>query len=244
MAAQMQPGALPLSAAPVAADERTRTRHNWLLYAYLFLLPLQNVHTGYIPNLGGGFNFLNIGFALSLLGALAIGGHIARWSSVNRWIVAYAVYAFFSLWLGYGNVHSDTEQHFNFLKDALLVIMLLFVVQMSVKDWNGLRRVLLVTLLPLPYMLRVTWSEHESVSRWHYSDALRISGTFSELGANEYASFCVTMAIVLFSLLLAARLSTRWRLLLIGAIGCVAIGVMWSYSRTAYIALMLGIGSV
>src|SRR5690606_17477827 len=46
----------------------TRTPNNWALYAFLFLLPLQNVHTGYLPNLGGGLNFLNIGFGLSLLG--------------------------------------------------------------------------------------------------------------------------------------------------------------------------------
>jgi O-antigen ligase len=73
---------------------------------------------------------------------------------------------------------------------------------------------------------------------------LRISGTFSLLGANEMAAFCVTMAVVMFALLLAARLSTAWRAALVLGITCVTIGVMWSYSRTAYIALMLGVVSV
>jgi putative inorganic carbon (HCO3(-)) transporter len=226
--------------APAVAE----SRQNWLFYAFLLLLPLQNLHTGYIPNLGGGFNFLNIGFGLSLLGAWRVGAGITHWSSVQRWVLVYMAYAFFSLYLGYTNVHSDTEEHFNFLKDAMLAVLLLFVTQMSVGDWHTLKRVFLITLLPLPYMLRVTWNQHASVSRWHYSDALRISGTFSELGANEYAAFCVTLAVVLFALLIAARLSTRWRMLLAAGIACVVIGVMWSYSRTAYIALMLGVGSV
>ena len=45
-----------------APSVATATRQNWLFYAFLLMLPLQNLHTGYIPNLGGGFNFLNIGF--------------------------------------------------------------------------------------------------------------------------------------------------------------------------------------
>jgi O-antigen ligase len=115
---------------------------------------------------------------------------------------------------------------------------------MSITDWTGIKRVILVTLLPLPYILRVTWSEHDSVSSWHYSDALRISGTFSLLGANEYAAFCVTMAIMMFALVLAAKLSRAWQLVLLGGIGCVVTGVVWAYSRTAYIALMLGVLAV
>ena len=245
MNAPAYPARLPGVSLPADAPAAAPTlRQNWPFYAFLLLLPLQNLHTGYIPNLGGGFNFLNIGFALSLLGAWRAGAGITHWSSVQRWIVAYVAYAILSLYIGYANVHSETEEHFNFLKDAMLAVMLVFVTQMSVGDWRTLKRVFLLTLLPLPYMLRVTWNQHASVSRWHYSDALRISGTFSQLGANEYAAFCVGMAIVLFALLIAARLSTRWRLWLAACVACVVIGVMWSYSRTAYVALMLGIGSV
>ena len=230
--------------ARAAREAVPRPRHNWFLYAFLVLLPLQNVQTGYIANLGGGLNFLNIGFALSLLGAWRCRGTLTRWSPVHRWILAYIAYSVFSLYVGYANVHSETEEHFNFLKDSIVAVLLVFVAQLSVSDWSTLKRVILVTLLPLPYMLRVTWSEHASVSRWHYSDALRISGTFSELGANEFAAFCVSMAIVLFAILLSARLSLKWRIALAGGIACMALGVLWTYSRTAYIALLLGIGSV
>ena len=235
--ARMQP------AAPIAGAE-THSRQNWLLYLFLFLLPLQNLQTGYMPNLGGGFNFLNIGFGLALLGAWRCGGSVARWSSVQNWVFAYVAYSFASLAIGYANVHTETDDHFGVLKDSILAIMLMFLAQMSATDWRKMRRLILVTLLPLPYMLRVTWDQHASVSSWHYSDSLRISGTFSLLGANELAAFCVTMAILMFGLLLAARLSVAWRVALVLGIACVTIGVMWSYSRTAYVALLLGIVSV
>jgi putative inorganic carbon (HCO3(-)) transporter len=230
------------SAAPrVVAKEKVR--QNWVLYVFLFFLPLQNLQTGYMPNLGGGINFLNIGFGLSLLGAFYCKGTLTRWSSVHSWVLAYVAYACLSLFIGYTNV-SDTDDHFNILKDSMLAVMLVFVVEMSVTDWTSMKRAIIAMLLPLPYILKVTWSEHDSVSSWHYSDALRISGTFSLLGANEYAAFCVMMAIVMFGLLLAGGLSRGWKAGLIVGITCVVIGVAWAYSRTAYVALMLGLVAV
>lgn len=235
------------SGAPALATAATPTeapaRENWLLYGFLFLLPLQNLQTGYMPNFGGGLNFLNIGFALALFGAWRCRGTVTHWSAVQRWIVPYVGYSVVALLIGYGSV-SDTQGHFNLLKDAMLAVMIVFVVQMSVTGWTALRRIVLATVLPLPYIFKITWNQHSSVSHWHYSDALRISGTFSLLGANEYASFCVTTAVLLFALLLATRWSWIWRALFAGGIGCTVMGVIWAYSRTSYIALMLGAATV
>src|ERR1700754_2119711 len=97
----------------VAFTPRTVTieklRNNWVLYVFIFFLPLQNLQTGYMPNLGGGLNFLNIGFAVSLLGALYCKGKLSHWSSVHPWVLAYVGYAVFSLFVGYSNVSSETE---------------------------------------------------------------------------------------------------------------------------------------
>jgi hypothetical protein len=131
----------PLRMEPSApnADGAANSRQNWLLYLFLFLLPLQNLQTGYMPNLGGGFNFLNIGFGLALLGAWRCGGSVARWSSVQTWVFAYVAYSFLSLAIGYTNVHSDTQDHFGVLKDSTLAVMLMFLAQMSATDWRTLR---------------------------------------------------------------------------------------------------------
>jgi len=219
---------------------KAETRNNWALYLFVFLLPLQNIHTGYLPNFGGGLNFLNIGFALSLIGAWATRGRLAPGEPVNRWVLIYAIYAVISLFISYQHV-SNTDAHLTALKDHLIGLSMVYLVQMSVHDWTGVRRILIATLLPLPYIAKVTWVQHQSVASWHYSDDLRIKGTFPLLGANEFAAFCVTVAVVLFALLIASKSSRRWRLMFIGGFACMMLGVLYAYSRTAYISLILGL---
>lgn len=224
----------------LAAKPLATIRHNWALYAFLFLLPLQNIQTGYIPKLPGGINFLNIGFLLALVGAWRMRGHISHWSTVHRWVWLYVAWSVITLVTG-DLMHPDPNaDRFNQLKDSILGVLLLFVVEMSVTNWTNLKRVLLFMLLPLPYILRVTWAQHASVSTWHYKDDLRLQGTFALLGANEFASFCVTVALMLFALLLAGGLTKIWRALLVGGIACMSLGILWAYSRTAYIAVLLG----
>ncbi len=230
---------LTAAAAP-SASEPVATRHNWALYAFLFLLPLQNIQTGYLPKLPFGINFLNVGFLLALIGAWRMRGHISRWSGVHRWVWLYVLWSVITLLIGMW-LHPDPgSSRVNDLKDSMLAVLLLFVVEMSVTDWFNLKRVILFMLLPLPYILRVTWSEHMSVSAWHYSDDMRLQGTFSMLGANEFAAFCVTMALMLFALMIAGGLSKVWRTLLAGGVICMVLGVLWAYSRAAYVSVLVG----
>lgn len=226
--------------ATTAAPATTaRAPRNWALYLFLILLPLQNITAGYLPNIGGGFNFLNVMFLVSLFTAMAQGGKLAPNEPVNTWTALYAGYMVLSLLVGYHFV-DDPANHFNQLKDHLVGLFVLYVVQMSVRDWNGVRLVALTMLLPLPYIAKVVWNQHRSVASTHYTDDLRISGTFALLGANEFAAFCVTVAVMLFALLLACRISRKWKLLLLGGIGCMIVGVLYAYSRTAYISLIMG----
>lgn len=227
--------------ASTAGEPAAVSRHNWMLYLFLFLLPLQNLQTGYMPKLPGGVNFLNVGFILALIGAWRVHGHLAKWSGLHRWIWLYLGYCCFALVVGFSMVPApDATDRINTLKDSAIGVMLVFVVQMSVTDWSSLKRVLLAMVLPMPYILRVTWAQHASVATGSYRDDLRIHGTFTLLGANEFASFCCTMALVLFGILLATKLSKVWRALLIIGIGCMVLGVLWAYSRTSYVTILLG----
>ncbi len=252
--ARRLPPAVPRTAGGEAAADATPRpapraavrpwyRGNWPLYAFVFLLPLQNIQVGYLPNFGGGLNFLNLMFIASLVGAFVQGGRLATDEPVNRWVLAYIVYAVISLFVSYQTV-SDTESHFNILKDHLLGVCVVFLVQMSVRDWSDVRRMLLFTLLPLPYIAKVTWAQHLSVSSWHYSDDLRITGTFALLGANEFAAFCVTVMVMLTGLLIGAKAKWTWKAMLVGGIACMLLGVLYSYSRTGYVSAILGVLTV
>lgn len=241
LGASWTPPVAPTTSEALATPQsQARSRRNWPLYLFLFLLPLQNIQTGYLPNFGGGINFLNTMFGLSLIGAWWSRGHLAQGEPVNRWVWAYALYSIVSLFVGYQYV-SNTGAHFNVLKDHLLGVFLLYLVQMSVSDWAGVRRVVIAMLLPLPYIAKVVWVQHDSVSRWHFSDDLRIKGTFPLLGANEFAAFCVTVAVMLFALLIAVKLSRRWRIALLVGIASMVMGVLYAYSRTGYVSLILGL---
>lgn len=242
--AQPSPGVgAGVAGIPDMTSPAVKSRNNWMLYAFVFLLPLQNLQVGYMPNLGAGLNFLNVFFALSLIGAWMVGGSLAKGEAINRWVMIYAIYQVISLVIGYGFV-SGAEAHINLLKDQLIGLSVFYLVQMSVVDWTAWRRMLLATVLPLPYIGRVVWSQHQSVAGWHYSDDLRIKGTFTLLGANEMAAFCVTSAVVMFALLLGARVSRLWRLGLLAGLAFMLMGVMYGYSRTAYVTLILGVLTV
>jgi putative inorganic carbon (hco3(-)) transporter len=216
-------------------------RQNWAFYLFVVLIPLQNLYSQYVPNLGGGLNFLNVAFLLSLLLALHSGGRLVRGTGVNGWLYAYMAVGLFALLVGLGRV-SGTETHLNNLKDQLIAMAFVLLAQLSATDWGTVRRLLLASLLPLPYMLMVLYDQHSAVSSWNYSHDLRIRGTFPELGANELAAFCVTAVLLFTAILLSVRLGWLWRLLLAIGIGSAATGVVLTYSRTAYIAVLLGFG--
>ena len=225
--------------APQAASRRAR--NNWFLYLFVFLLPLQSSQEAHLPTLPGGINFLNIGFALALIGAWYTGGKLSRWTGLHRWVWLYLGWSFVTLLIGLSLFPTPTDMlRFNRLKDSVIGVLLLFVVEMSVTDWTSLKRVLLATALPLLYILRITHSEYASVARWHYSDKLRVSGTFTSIGANEFGAFCVTVALVLFALLIATKWPRRWRLLLAVGVVSMVMCILWTYSRTAYVTVLIG----
>lgn len=232
----------PHAVAAAASEEAApavRHRNNWPFYLFVFLLPLQNIQTGYLPQFGGGLNFLNVFFAASLLGAYVCGGRLARREPVNVAVVVYMVYTAVSYLIG-SQLVSDSDR-INVLKDHLIAVGLVFVAQMSVRDWGQVKKVVVASLLPLPYIAKVTWVQHTSVAKWHYGDALRVNGTFALLGANEFAGFCVTMAVVCFALLIAVRMPRLLRGLLALGLGCTVFCILFAYSRTAYVAVALGL---
>lgn len=210
---------------------------NWPLLFLLFLLPLQNIQFGYLPVLPGGLNFLNIFFLLSWMVASRIGGTLSDIKGINAWLSAHIAWGALCVLVGYTNVEGDSDKHFNAYKDQAIGIAIFFIVQMSVRDWTSLRRIALVTLLPLAYIARVVWVQHRSVSSWHYDDDLRISGTFLFLGANEMAAFAVTVVALCLALLFVIRQDRVWTPVLIIGLLSAAACITYGYSRTSYVAV-------
>ncbi len=243
----VQAGTMPASAGwPVDAHDAqvsARARHNWPLLAFVALIPLQNLYLGYLPSGPGGLNFLNLMFVFSLLAAWAHGGGLVRGSGLNGWTAAYIGMSVIALLVADSRLQ-DSSGHMNILKDQLLAVGFIYLAQMSASSVAELRALLLASLLPWPYLLMIVANQHGAVDSWHYSHDLRISGTFIELGANEFAAFCTTAMLVAFGLLLGSRAASRWRLLFGAAALFAGAGVVLTYSRTAYVAALLGIALI
>lgn len=227
----------PAAAADAASDARARP--NWPLLAFVALIPLQNLYLGYLPSGAGGLNFINVMFVLSLLAAWSHGAGRVRGTGLNGWTAAYIGMSVIALFVADARLH-DSSGHLNILKDQLVAISFLYLAQMSASSLADLRALLLASLLPWPYMLMLVADQHAAVDSWHYSHDLRIAGSFLELGANEFAAFCTTAMLVAFGLALGSRASLRWRLLYAAAALCATAGVVLTYSRTAYVAALLG----
>ena len=213
---------------------------NWPLLIFLFLMPLRNIQLQYIPNLGGGINFINIFFLLSLGHALIYGKALEVKPKINSMIKWYVLTSILALVLGYSFLGDKSQGLWKDMKDMLVPVFLVFIVQKSASDDIQWRRILIAMLLPLPYIFKVVWSQYKAVASWHYSDDLRISGTFMDLGANEMGAFALMMALVTFSCVLTTWSYSKWRYFFIAMFIMSGMCLIYSYSRGGYLAFLLG----
>ena len=160
--------------------------------------------------------------------------------SLNSYLKWYVLTSVIALTVGYMFLEEKASGNWKTMKDQLIPIFLVFIVQRSASDAIQWRRIFLACLLPLPYCFKVVWTQYLSVSSWHYSDDLRISGTFMDLGANEMAAYSVTMALVCLSCIITCWDDIKYRAAFIMAFVFSGASILYSYSRGGYIAFLLG----
>jgi putative inorganic carbon (HCO3(-)) transporter len=213
---------------------------NWPLLLLIILMPLRNIQLQYIPNLGGGINIINVLFLLSLFHSFIYGKKLETKPSINGLLVWYILSSVIALFFGYAYLISGAEGLWKVMKDSLIPVFMVFIVQRSVLDEVQWRRVLIAMLVPLPYIMKVVWNQYQSVSSWHYSDDLRISGTFMDLGANEMGAFSVMMAMISLGCLLTCWSIKKYRYIFLVCFISASVCLLYSYSRGGYISFILG----
>jgi putative inorganic carbon (HCO3(-)) transporter len=217
------------------------SKTNWALLLLIFIMPLRNIQLQYIPNLGGGLNIINLLFLLAFAHASMNGKPLKIKPSINGFLVFYIFSSILALFMGYQFLGDDSNGLWKTMKDQLIPIFLVFIIQKSAVDDTQWRRILMATLVSLPYCFKVVWAQYRSVSSWHYSDDLRIAGTFMDLGANEMGAFSVTLALMCFALMISCWNLKKWRYAFMVGFVLAALCLLYSYSRGGYISLILGI---
>ncbi len=220
------------------------SKTNWALLLLIFIMPLRNIQLQYIPNLGGGLNIVNLLFLLAFAHAFMNGKLLKVKPSINGFLMFYVFSSILALVMGYQFLGESSNGLWKSMKDQLIPIFLVFIIQKSAVDDIQWRRILMATLLSLPYCFKVVYSQYVSVSSWHYSDDLRIAGTFMDLGANEMGAFSVTLALICFALMISCWGIKKWRYAFMVGFVLAAMCLLYSYSRGGYISLLLGIAVI
>lgn len=214
---------------------------NWALLLLIFMMPLRNIQLQYIPNLGGGMNIVNILFFISLMHSFINGKKSEVKLGLNSYLVWYILSGIVALFFGYSFLEDDASGYWKAMKDQLIPIFLVFIIQRSARDMIQWRRIFLVCLLPLPYCFKVVLNQYLAVSSWHYSHDLRIAGTFTDLGANEMGAYSATLALVCLGCILSCWSNIKLRTIFIIFFVFSGTCLLYSYSRGGYVAFILGV---
>jgi len=213
---------------------------NWSLLVLIFLMPFRNLQVQYLPNFGFGLSTINILFLLSIFHAIKYGVKPTDKIMINKFIVFYILSGILAYFVSFQLLGNDAVENWKSLKDGLIPLFVVFVVQRSAVDEIQWNRILLTTMLSIPYTFRLVYDQYLSVSKYHYSDSLRIRGPFMDLGANELGAYAVTASLVLLALLITTWHIKKMRYVLlvlsVGAIG----SLLYSYSRGGYLAFIIG----
>ena len=113
---------------------------NWPLLILIFLAPLRNIQLQYLPNFGGGLNVINILFFLSVAHAYFHGKKIPNSSFLDTRIVVYTLTSILALIMGYQFLGADANGNWKDLKDQLIPVFIVFVVQRSAADCRAVGR--------------------------------------------------------------------------------------------------------
>jgi len=212
----------------------------WFLLALIFLAPLQNIYLGKIPSLGGGINILNVLMLFSFVSVFSIKETSFRTDLVKLIIFLFVSYVISwvnaGLYLGWYDPESK-----GVLKDFFFSFLFFFTVYRGCKTVSQLKKVFYATVLPLPYMFKVFYTNLSWMGFSHYSDKLRYNGgTFMMLGSNEINAFYATYTFVIFSVAISIESKPiKYFLYVVSILNVYCI--IYGFSRGAYLAFIVGL---
>jgi O-antigen ligase len=218
---------------------------SWVLLFLIALIPLQNIYIGKSPSLGGGLNFLNLLVLFSFLTwKVRKDLAIPTVTQLNKPIVAYTMVLCFSVLIRSFTVGDFNIKLVQTLKDALIPLLLFFIVLNSVRDKKGIIYILVATWLPLPYMGKVFASQLSNVMSWHYSDDVRlVNGTFMMLGSNEIAAYYSSYTLLILATLYFIK-DSRIKLITLCLFLINIYCLLYTHSRGAYLAFAAGVMAI
>jgi putative inorganic carbon (hco3(-)) transporter len=195
-----------------------------------------------------GAQFLDIIMLGMVLGLILRGEVIFPRTDINKFLLLFAAFCYFSLWEG--SVFTDaplplwiTDGRFSDWKNYVEMFFFALIVAGTIKDKSQIRNLLLVMGVSVLVVNRAFYSTMSGRDLSHFSYQVRDAGPLGYAGVNGLAAF---EAIVISFLIGFYSSIKRWlpRLLVLMIIASCVYCVLYAFSRGGYVGVLIGMVTV
>jgi putative inorganic carbon (HCO3(-)) transporter len=189
-----------------------------------------------------GSNVLTILLLSVIVGALIHGKKLPKSKLYMTWGVV-AAYLYFSLWLGVllGNAPAPlwlSDINFVTWKDYMVIPLAFFAASLVIEDRKAVKTVIILTAITLLFIDRSCLLESMSRSWANFDENKRGGGPLS-YGSNQTAAFLAEYAMFFWGF--GQFLKARHKLLAYGLVALTVFATMYTFSRGAYLSLIVSI---
>ncbi|MDP2923094.1 MAG: O-antigen ligase family protein [Candidatus Omnitrophota bacterium] len=211
---------------------------NWLILIFVFLIPLENKTSVWL-NFGGGINLTNI-FIFLLIIIWIIRGFNNRSlvikNELNFPIVLFILLITLSIFTGYVKLGiSFFGDEFRVFKSLISTFLLFFIVANNISKKRDMVRIVGVISFMIVFVSLLSIKEFRGADIYHYDEGSRIE--LFGMQPNMLGAF-FAQYIPIFAALFLMLKKLRARIFYLFLFSICAPGLMFTYSRGAYLGLM------
>jgi putative inorganic carbon (HCO3(-)) transporter len=212
----------------------------WGLYYVIPFLPYRSMRNHFLDYPLGGHMLLILVLAV-IVGALIHGKHLPKSRLYVIWLV-FGVYLYFSMWLGaaLGNAPAPLWlSDFNFVnwKDYMVIPLVFVATALVVEDRKAVRTVILIAAISLLFIDRSFILESRQHAWTNFDESHRDEGPLA-YGSNETAAFLAQFAMFFWGFVQFVK-RKKFKLLGYGLVAITLYATMYTFSRGAYLAVLL-----
>jgi len=183
-----------------------------------------------------------------LLLSAIIGCLIKGWSFVpsklNRLIILFCLFYYFSLWRGVFFLDCDwpittSDLRLQMWKNYMLLPLIFFVVVMAIREAKQIKILLGVMCVASLYVAQSFLRSVSGRDFSHFSYSVRDAGVLGYAGENGLGAFEVELTAMLLALAFCKGLPRYFRMFIWGVLACNTYCILFSFSRGAYLATLL-----
>ena len=215
------------------------------LYTFYFLLPLLPYESfrEHLLDFPLGGNMLTFLILSVVIGALLHGKRLPKSGIYTIWLI-FGIYLYISMWYGalIGNAPLPlwiNDKNFAMWKDYMLLPIVMVAAGLVVEDRKAVRTVIIITAITMLLIDKAS-IQNSILSRTmtHFDESKRDGGPLGFAGSNGLAAFLAQMAMFFWGF--GQYLKTRkYKILCYILVGITIFATMYTFSRAAYITLVL-----